>query len=82
LDPVADGVHEHVAVVELAATAPQPAMVVPPSVKFTVPGVETVAVMVTAVLTVAVVALAGRATVIDEAAAATVIVSLVALEEA
>jgi len=79
-EPAVAGVHEHVAVVDVAVTAPQPVMVVPPSVKLTVPGVETVAVMVTAVPMVAVVALADRATLIDEAAEVTRTITSGALE--
>jgi len=70
-EPELVGVHEQVAVMDVAATAPHPRMVLPPSVKLTVPGVETVAVMVTAVPTVGVAVFDGSATLIDEAAALT-----------
>jgi hypothetical protein len=61
LAPVVPGDHEQVAVV-VALTAAQPLMVVPLSSKSTVPGWLTVAVTVTGVAKVAVVALDGRAT--------------------
>ena len=57
----AAGVHEHVAVVDAAATAEHPEITAPPTLKATVPGVFTVAVIVTAVPYVAVVAPLGRA---------------------
>jgi hypothetical protein len=43
--PRAVGTQSHVAVVDTAATAPQPEMVVPPNMKFTVPARDVVAVM-------------------------------------
>ena len=44
-DPRVTGTQSHVAVVVAAATAPQPEIVVPPNIKFTVPAREVVAVM-------------------------------------
>jgi hypothetical protein len=43
--PKSDGTQSHVAVVVAAVTAPQPEMVVPPNMKFTVPARDVVAVM-------------------------------------
>ena len=43
--PRAAGIQSHVAVVDAAATAPQPEIVVPPNMKFTVPAREVVAVI-------------------------------------
>ena len=43
--PRAAGIQSHVAVVVAAATAPQPEIVVPPNMKFTVPARDVVAVM-------------------------------------
>ena len=44
-DPRATGTQSHVAVVEAAATAPQPSIEVPPNIKFTLPAREVVAVI-------------------------------------
>jgi hypothetical protein len=73
-EPSAFGVHEQVAVVDAAAADPQPEMVVPPSIKLTAPARGTVAVMVTAPPRAALVALLGRAMVIDVFALFTVMV--------
>ena len=73
-EPSALGVQEQVAVVDAAAADPQPEMVVPPSMKFTAPARETVAVMVTAPPRAAFVAELGRAIVIEVEALATEIV--------
>jgi hypothetical protein len=43
--PRAAGIQSHVAVVVAAATAPQPEIVVPPNMKFTVPARDVVAVI-------------------------------------
>jgi len=78
-DPAVEGVQEHVAVV-VPALDPQPVMVVPLSRKLTLPAWLIVAVMVTAVPTVAVVALPGRATEVVVDSWATVIVSVAEVE--
>jgi len=78
LDPDVEGVHEQVAVV-VPAWDPQPLIVVPLSRKLTLPGSLIVAVMVTAVPTVAVVALPGRATEVV-VVKSTLIVSLAEVE--
>ena len=44
-DPSETGTQSHVAVVVAAATAPQPEIVVPPNMKFTVPARDVVAVI-------------------------------------
>lgn len=58
-DPREAGVHEHVAVVDAAAADPQPEIVEPPNRKLTAPALETVAVIVTAPPSAALVALLG-----------------------
>ena len=73
-EPRATGIHEHAAVVDSAVAEVQPLMDVPPNLKFTDPGLETVAVIVTAPLRAAVEDEPGRAIVIDEDAFATVMV--------
>ena len=68
------GVHEHVAVVDAAATEPQPVRVDPPSRKLTNPALETVAVMVIAPPRAALVAAFGNEIEMDVDAFATEIV--------
>ena len=74
-EPRALGVQEHVAVVEAAVADPQPLIVVPPNLKLTAPALGTVAVIVTAPPSAALVALLGSEieTVVD--AFATVMVN-------
>ncbi len=74
-EPIAPGVHEHVAVVEAAVADPQPEIVEPSNLKFTDPARGTVAVIVTAPPSAAFVAEPGRAIVTDVEALLTVIVS-------
>lgn len=73
-EPSDAGVQEQVAVVVAAAADPQPLMVEPPNRKFTAPALGTVAVMVTAPPSAALVALLGSAIVIVVEALLTVIV--------
>lgn len=73
-EPSALGVHEHVAVVEAADAVPQPEIVVPPSMKLTAPARGTVAVIVTAPPSAALVAALGSAIEIEVDALLTVIV--------
>jgi hypothetical protein len=75
-EPRAFGVQEQVAVVDTAAAEPQPEIVVPPSIKLTLPARGTVAVIVTAPPRAALVAELGRAMVIAVDALLTVIVSV------
>ena len=75
-EPSAFGVHEQVAVVDAADADAQPEIVVPPSIKLTLPALGTVAVMVTAPPRAALVAELGRAMVIAVDALLTVIVSV------
>ena len=58
-EPKDAGVQEHVAVVDAALADPQPEIVEPPNRKLTAPALETVAVMVTAPPSAALVALLG-----------------------
>ena len=74
-EPSAPGVQEQVAVVDAAAADPQPEIVVPPSIKLTAPARGTVAVIVTAPPSAALVALFGRAIVIEVVALFTVMVN-------
>ena len=74
-EPSAPGVQEHVAVVDDADADPQPLMVEPPNLKFTAPARGTVAVMVMAPPSAALVAEWGSETVIVVDAFATVIVN-------
>jgi hypothetical protein len=74
-EPRAFGVQEHIAVVDAAAAEPQPEIVEPPSMKFTAPARGTVAVMVIAPPRAALVALLGRAIVIEVVALFTVMVN-------
>lgn len=74
-EPSALGVHEHVAVVDAAAADPHPEIVLPPSIKLTAPARGTVAVIVTAPPRAALVALLGKAMVIEVVALFTVMVS-------
>jgi len=60
-EPIAPGVHAQVAVVVAAAAAPQPEIVEPSNLKFTDPALGTVAVMVTAPPSAALVAELGSA---------------------
>ena len=64
-EPIAPGVHVQVAVVDAADADPQPEIVVPSSLKFTDPARGTVAVMVTAPPSAALVAELGKAIEID-----------------
>ncbi len=73
-EPKDAGVQEHVAVVDAAAAVPQPEIVEPPNRKLTDPALETVAVMVMAPPSAALVALLGRAIEIDVDALLTVMV--------
>ena len=73
-EPRDAGVQEHVAVVVAALADPQPEMVEPPNLKFTAPALGTVAVMVTALPSAALVALLGSAIVIVVEALLTVMV--------
>ena len=73
-EPSDAGVQEHVAVVVAALADPQPEIVEPPNLKFTAPALGTVAVIVTAPPRAALVALLGRAMVIEVDALLTVIV--------
>ena len=73
-EPSDAGVQEHVAVVVAAAADPQPEIVEPPNLKFTAPALETVAVMVIAPPSAALVELLGSAIEIDVEALLTVIV--------
>ena len=75
-EPRALGVQEQVAVVDAADAEPQPEIVVPPSMKLTLPARGTVAVMVTAPPRAAFVAELGRAIDIEVDALLTVIVSV------
>ena len=75
-EPSAPGVQEHVAVVDAADADPQPEIVVPPSIKFTAPARGTVAVMVTAPPSAALVDEFGRAILIDVLALLTIIVKV------
>jgi hypothetical protein len=74
-EPRDAGVQEHVAVVDAADADPQPLMVEPPNLKFTAPARGTVAVMVTAPPSAALVAELGSAIVIVVDALFTVMVS-------
>ena len=74
-EPSDAGVQEQVAVVVAAAADPQPEIVEPPNLKFTAPALGTVAVMVTAPPSAALLAEFGSAMVIDVEALLTVIVS-------
>ncbi len=74
-EPIAPGVHVQVAVVDAADADPQPEIVVPSNLKLTDPALGTVAVMVTAPPSAALVALFGRAIEIEVEALLTVIVS-------
>ena len=74
-EPRALGVQEHVAVVDDADADPQPLMVEPPNRKLTAPARGTVAVIVTAPPSAALLAEFGSAMVIDVEALLTVIVS-------
>ena len=74
-EPSAPGVHEHVADVDAAEADPQPEIVEPPSMKFTEPARGTVAVIVTAPPSAALVELLGSAIEIDVEALLTVMVS-------
>jgi hypothetical protein len=74
-DPREAGAHEHVAVVDAAAADPQPEIVEPPNRKLTAPALGTVAVIVTAPPSAALVALFGSAIEIVVDALLTVIVS-------
>ena len=73
-EPKDAGVQEQVAVVDAADADPQPLMVEPPNLKFTAPARGTVAVMVTAPPSAALVALLGSAIVIVVDALLTVMV--------
>ena len=73
-EPSDAGVQEQVAVVVAAVADPQPEMVEPPNLKFTAPARGTVAVMVTAPPSAALVALLGSAIVIVVDALLTVMV--------
>lgn len=73
-DPSAAGIHEQVAVVDAAAADPQPERVEPPNRKLIDPALGTVAVIVTAPPSAALVELPGSAIVIDVEALLTVIV--------
>ena len=72
--PSEPGVQEQVAVVEAAAAEPQPEIDVPPSMKFTAPARGTVAVIVTAPPSAALVAEFGRPIEIDVEALLTMMV--------
>ena len=74
-EPKDAGVQEHVALVDAADAEPQPEIVDPPSMKFTDPARGTVAVMVTAPPSAALVALLGKEIVIEVDALLTVIVN-------
>jgi hypothetical protein len=73
-DPKDAGVQEQVAVVDAADADPQPEIVEPPNLKLTAPALETVAVMVTAPPSAALLAPLGSAIEIDVEALLTVIV--------
>ena len=73
-EPRAFGVQEQVAVVDAAEADPQPEIVEPPSMKLTAPALGTDAVIVTAPPSAALVALLGKAMVIEVVALLTVIV--------
>ena len=73
-EPKDAGVQEQVAVVDAAEAEPQPEIVEPPNRKLTDPALETVAVIVMAPPSAALVALLGRAIEIDVDALFTVIV--------
>ena len=75
-DPREAGVHEQVAVVDAAAADPQPEIVEPPNRKLTAPALETVAVMVTAPPSAALVALLGSEIEIVVHAFATLMVNI------
>ena len=75
-EPSALGVQEHVAVVDAAAAEAQPEIVVPPSMKLTAPALGTVAVIVTAPPSAALVALLGKVIVIEVEALLTLIVKV------
>lgn len=74
-EPIAPGVQEQVAVVDAAAADPQPEIVEPSSLKLTEPARGTVAVIVTAPPSAALVAELGREIVIEVDALLTVIVN-------
>ena len=74
-EPRDAGVQEQVAVVDAADADPQPEIVEPPNLKLTAPALETVAVMVIAPPSAALVDELGKAIVIDVAALLTVMVS-------
>ena len=74
-EPSAAGIQEQVAVVDAADADPQPEIVEPPNLKLTAPALETVAVIVTAPPSAALVDELGKAIVIDVAALLTVMVS-------
>ncbi len=73
-EPKDAGVQEHVALVDAADADPQPLIVVLPNLKFTFPALGTVAVMVMAPPSAALVALLGSAIEIEVDALLTVIV--------
>jgi hypothetical protein len=73
-EPSDAGVQEHVAVVDAAAAVPHPEIVDPPKRKLTDPALETVAVMVIAPPSAALVALLGSAIEMDVEALLTVMV--------
>jgi hypothetical protein len=73
-EPKDAGVQEHVALVDAADAEPQPEIVDPPNWKLTDPALETVAVMVIAPPSAALVALLGSAIEIDVEALLTVMV--------
>lgn len=74
-DPKDPGVQEHVAVVDAALADPHPEIVVPPNLKLTAPALGTVAVIMTAPPSAALVAEFGKAMEIDVDALFTVIVN-------
>ena len=73
-EPRAFGVQEHVAVVDAAVAEPHPEIVVPPSIKLTAPALGTVAMIVTAPPSAALVDEFGSSIVIDVEALLTVMV--------
>ena len=75
-EPSAPGVQEHVAVVDAADADPQPEIVVPPSIKLTAPARGTVAVIVTAPPSAALLEEFGSAMVMEVEALLTVIVNV------